>query len=93
MSGYQTINDPESLRIKFTGRQILAFAIGVFAVGGYFTSLHLQVSGLRDEVVAVRKSVEDKADTIAEVQHDLRELKAQIQRAPTRLMSPKDSVN
>lgn len=64
MSGIRTIEDPETLRIKFSGRQILAFALGVFAIGGYFTSLHFQVAAMKDEIISLKSQVTEIRDAV-----------------------------
>jgi hypothetical protein len=84
MSVVQQINDPETLRIKLSGKQILALFLGVFALGGYFTSLHFQVTSMR-------KAFEERAPLIAQIPEikatvdTIPELRAEVQRIRDRL--------
>lgn len=79
----QTINDPETLRIKLSGKQILGLVIAVFACGAYMTSLHFQVSSLKDEVLNLNEQVtqiKGSVDNLATLKYDVQMLRDRLPR-------------
>jgi hypothetical protein len=77
----QQISDPEELRIVMTTKQIFWLLCAVFSVGGFLTTIWLEVRGLK---TALNEHIPAIKTEVGEVKRDVGDIKVRLDRAGIR---------